>query len=42
MSVCRNGTFKSQKLLGATLSGIIDLAVVDWDGDGKLDLLLVL
>ena len=36
----QNGTFKSQKLLGATLSGIIDLAVVDWDGDGKLDLLL--
>ncbi|CAE7381871.1 SCUBE1 [Symbiodinium necroappetens] len=27
-------------LLGATLSGIIDLAVVDWDGDRNLDLLL--
>ena len=36
----QNDSFKSQKLLGATLSGIIDLAVVDWDGDRKLDLLL--
>ncbi|CAE7667597.1 scube2 [Symbiodinium sp. CCMP2456] len=33
-------TFKSQELLGATLSEIIDVAVVDWDGDKKLDLLL--
>ncbi|CAE7256213.1 Scube1 [Symbiodinium microadriaticum] len=36
----QNDSFKSQRLLGATLSGIIDLAVVDWDGDRKLDLLL--
>ena len=36
----QNDSFKSQRLLGATLSGIIDLAVVDWDGDRMLDLLL--